>query len=228
MGGASSYIAMLSIAAFLGLAWLATKLSQAAGVSSIVLEITTGVIFGPSVVGLVAPEYAECQYARHINCEAPDNLSERIASGKSMGEGLQMMASMGYCPKDHYDHGSSHGDSAHAEAGHGGHDALVEAGRDVHDAAVVAGPDAHGDGGHDGDAHTEAGQGAQETTVAHAAHRRLSGSGGNYATYEECLVKSCQAYVSHECQLTPDFFTLIGHAGVALMIFESGMHFDFE
>jgi len=41
-------------------------------------------------------------------------------------------------------------------------------------------------------------------------------------------VKTCDADISHECQLTPDVFTLIGHAGVALMIFESGMHFDFE
>ena len=30
------------------------------------------------------------------------------------------------------------------------------------------------------------------------------------------------------CGSFPDFFTLIGHAGVGLMIFESGMHFDFE
>jgi Kef-type K+ transport system membrane component KefB len=34
--------------------------------------------------------------------------------------------------------------------------------------------------------------------------------------------------VSHECQLTPNIFTFVGHTGVALMIFESGMHFDFE
>merc|ERR1719346_421071 len=59
-------------------------------------------------------------------------------------------------------------------------------------------------------------------------HRRLAGGGGAYHSYDECLVKSCQAEVSHRCGLTPDFFTLIGHTGVAMMIFESGMHFDFE
>mmetsp|Transcript_74748 Transcript_74748/g.216965 ORF Transcript_74748/g.216965 Transcript_74748/m.216965 type:complete len:555 (-) Transcript_74748:174-1838(-) len=221
MGGASSFIAMLSIAAFLGLAWLATKLSQAAGVSSIVLEITTGVVFGPAVLGLVAPEYAECQHARHINCDPPQDLSERIAAGKSIGEGLQMIASMGYCPKDHYDHGASHGhDDAHgapAAAGHNATEAHAEAGHDALDDAM----DAHGEAGHDA-------TGAHAEGADHAAHRRLSGGGVHYATYEECLVKNCQSYVSHECQLTPDFFTLIGHAGVALMIFESGMHFDFE
>ncbi|CAK9065741.1 unnamed protein product [Durusdinium trenchii] len=64
-------------------------------------------------------------------------------------------------------------------------------------------------------------------THADTAHRRLAG-GGVYTSYEECLEKSCHAEISHECQLTPDMFTLIGHAGVALMIFESGMHFDFQ
>jgi len=49
-----------------------------------------------------------------------------------------------------------------------------------------------------------------------------------YTTYGECLEKACVLDVSHECQLTPNIFTFVGHAGVALMIFESGMHFDFE
>jgi Kef-type K+ transport system membrane component KefB len=49
-----------------------------------------------------------------------------------------------------------------------------------------------------------------------------------YPTYGECLEKACVLDVSHECQLTPNIFTFVGHAGVALMIFESGMHFDFE
>ena len=59
------------------------------------------------------------------------------------------------------------------------------------------------------------------------SHRRLGG-GGSFHSYQECLEKTCHSEISHECQLTPDVFTLIGHAGVALMIFESGMHFDFE
>jgi Kef-type K+ transport system membrane component KefB len=57
--------------------------------------------------------------------------------------------------------------------------------------------------------------------------RRLSG-GGSYNSYGECLTKECEAHRSSECQLYPDVFTLIGHTGVAMMIFESGMHFDFS
>jgi Kef-type K+ transport system membrane component KefB len=41
-------------------------------------------------------------------------------------------------------------------------------------------------------------------------------------------VKECKIDMQGKCQRTPDVFTLIGHTGVALMIFESGMHFDFK
>jgi len=227
MGGSSSFIAMLSIAAFLGLAWLATKVSRLMQVSSIVLEITTGVVFGPALVGLVAPEYAECQHARRIDCTPPLDLAERVKAGRHLGEGMTMIANMGFCPRDHYFHGE-HGGDAHG-VGHGDAVGHTEPGhaepghaepKPGHAEEGHESTEGHAEPEHDAEAHAE-------DAAAHA-HRRLSGGGVTYATYEECLVKSCQSFVSHECQLTPDFFTLIGHAGVALMIFESGMHFDFE
>lgn len=44
----------------------------------------------------------------------------------------------------------------------------------------------------------------------------------------DCLVTECDKEIAHLCGQEPDVFTLIGHTGVAMMIFESGMHFDFE
>merc|ERR1711957_462263 len=38
----------------------------------------------------------------------------------------------------------------------------------------------------------------------------------------------CVKEVAHLCGAEPNIFSLIGHAGVGLMIFESGMHFDFD
>jgi len=181
MGGASSFIAMLSIAGFLTATWIATKVSKLAGVSSIVLEITTGLVLGPQILGLMSPEYSICEHSRHIECEPPPDFAERIANFKPLGETFGRIANTDLCPYEDYHHGD-----------HGGHIP----------------------GGHGADA------------THGVSHRRLSG--GNYATYEECLIKSCEAEISHHCQLTPDVFTLIGHAGVAMMIFESGMHFDFE
>lgn len=63
--------------------------------------------------------------------------------------------------------------------------------------------------------------------------RRLGGGGGSagkvdYDDYTQCLEEQCKFEVAMECAETPDIFTVVGHIGVALMIFESGMHFDFE
>ncbi|CAE6967974.1 gerN [Symbiodinium natans] len=157
MGGASSFVALLAITGFLGASWTASKVSQAMGISDIVLVIATGVLLGPDVGGLISTEYSQCSHARHSKeCELHD-LS-------SLTNHLKAVQEKGICNPEDYE-------------------------------------DPH--------------------------HRRLAG-GGSYHSYEECLEKSCHAEISHDCQLTPDVFTLIGHAGVALMIFESGMHFDFQ
>jgi len=248
MGGASSFLAMLSIAGFLGCAWFASKASRLAGVSSIVLEITTGVVLGPSVLGLVSPEYAECQHARHVDCVAPKDLADRVRQGLPLGEGLGMIANMDYCPREQYAHDEQH-HVDHSELGHNetGHNETTDHNATGHDetghdetAAAAMGSDEMGAASNgsafarDGEAVAAAGLEGRQIDGGGGGgggvdgHRRLSGGGGTYSSYEECLVKSCEAEVAHHCSLTPDFFTLIGHAGVALMIFESGMHFDFE
>merc|ERR1719230_2296374 len=62
--------------------------------------------------------------------------------------------------------------------------------------------------------------------------RRLAGGSykgkTKYEDYEDCLKKMCMLEIAHKCSLTPNIFSFIGHMGVALMIFESGMHFDFD
>jgi len=168
MGGASSYIAMLSICGFLSASWLASKGSRLLGISSIVAEIAVGVVLGPSFLGLISSEYAKCEYIRNTNCTVPEDVEHLVQAGESVGHDLEHFL-------DHCAH--------------------------CHDLKVRQAVD----GG-----------------------RRLSGSKSCYTTFTECLDKSCKVEVSEKCGLTPDFFTLIGHAGVALMIFESGMHFDFE
>lgn len=200
MGGASSFLAMLSIAGFLAAAWLATKFSRYWGVSSIVLEIATGVLLGPSVFGLVAKEYAECQHLRHIDCSPPMNLKELLLKEQPLEDGLGMVVDMDVCHQSDYHHDS-----------------------DSHHSAQEGGEEEHGSHSIQGEAHSS----NDEHAGHEGSHRRLSG-GGSYGSYGECLEKSCQGEISRRCQLSPDFFTLIGHTGVAMMIFESGMHFDFD
>jgi len=168
MGGASSFLAILAICGFLTATWMATKLSKAVGISSIVLEIVTGMALGPQVGGLISKEYAECEHKRHTFCDLPSDFLERVVDN-NLGKHLGRIANMDFCDKADYS-------------------VIVE-----------------GVGG-----------------------RRLAGSSANYDSYAECLQKSCEGDISSRCGLTPDVFTMIGHAGVAMMIFESGMHFDFD
>ncbi|CAE7662101.1 nhaS3 [Symbiodinium sp. CCMP2592] len=279
MGGASSYIAMLCIAGFLGATWTASKVSRLLGVSDIVLVITTGVILGPDILGLVAKEYSVCSEARHADCSTIEDVTYKMANNMPLGQALGRIQNMDACdPADyhHDDHGSigdghghgedashgtmpgatneTHGGEHAADGGHAADGPAHEHSAENHSAGgghSTAGDHStsgehstHGDHsdhstsgahseGHSSPADHSGGEhGAAADHDAHqvshgSGHRRLSG-GGSYTSYEECLVKTCDADISHECQLTPDVFTLIGHAGVALMIFESGMHFDFE
>lgn len=211
MGGASSYIAMLSIAGFLGAAWTASKVSRLLGISSIVLEIVVGVALGPRGFGIVDPVYTVCETKRVDNCGGPEDLDERIEKGLPLGATLGHIASIGVCHAADYEH---HGHEDHSMGGNGLFNMTLTY---VNGAtAPPASQEDHGDnhGADHGDEHADAG------------HRRLSG--GHYTSYKECLIKECQHDVDEHCGSFPDFFTLIGHAGVGLMIFESGMHFDFE
>jgi len=290
MGGASSYLAILAICGFLSAAWMATKLSKMAGVSSIVLEIATGVILGPSVLGLISGEYATCEHKRWTTCDLPSEFEARVKEGLPFGADLDRIAGMDYCTYWQHD-AVGHGDGGHGDAddhsgadmGHGDGDEdhgssggnstastgtktastttevasrtteatagttkAVPATTTVAPATVApettkAGPattmalgaptTTRGAAWEDeGDTVHPRGGNDDPDDGSRGAGRRLSGGGGGkeYSSYGMCLEKSCLVDISHECGLTPDVFTLVGHAGVALMIFESGMHFDFE
>lgn len=212
MGGASSYLAILAIAGFLSLSWIATKISKAAGVSSIVLEIATGVVLGPAGVGLVAEEYASCQYERRVNCDAPPDFKKKIAGKQPIGAGLGDVRRSKVCDDyadTHASHGNDHGSTAEDKPDVDANPAIPGDNATKHPE-----PESHG---------------VTTTTVPlYLPHGRRLAGGGDYDSYEDCLVKTCKANVAHDCQETPNFFTLVGHTGVAMMIFESGMHFDFE
>jgi len=215
MGGASSYLAILAIAGFLAATWVATKVSRLLGVSSIVLEITTGVVLGPRLVGLMSDEYAKCEYLIYHDCTVPADWKHRLDNGLSLGADIDHIAHSGLCPYDAYFHDDGH-------HGHGaGHEANASSAGDHDGEEDHSGEEDHGE---------EAGEEDHGNADADGHHRRLAGGGSviMYTSYDECLEKSCKSEVSHHCGLTPDVFTLIGHAGVALMIFESGMHFDFD
>lgn len=89
-----------------------------------------------------------------------------------------------------------------------------------------------------------AGHGSGSESGGSSSSRRLAGAGSigadhseecatddminRYGSKEECEVGKCRAAVLGQCSVTPDVMTLIGHLGVSICIFESGMHFDFD
>jgi len=188
MGGASSYYSILALAAFFLAIWLSSKVSRAAGVSSIVLEISVGLLLSPQVLGLVPEEYSVCYEEMNRDC---DTTADRTTIAEMGTEYCDLQA---YLDAGKYDgfFGTSGTVTLHGHTYH------------------LDGTSSEGDD----------------------EHRRLSGGGAEgkteYDTYTDCLNQGCKLELANECGERPNILTLIGHTGVAMMIFESGMHFDFE
>mmetsp|Transcript_120291 Transcript_120291/g.256760 ORF Transcript_120291/g.256760 Transcript_120291/m.256760 type:complete len:546 (+) Transcript_120291:66-1703(+) len=167
MEEAGPFLAMLAISGFLATVWAASRLSKVIGISSMILQIVTGVVLGPGMVQLISPEYEVCESKRWIDCAAPEDMVERLQEGRPLTEALQRAVDRKICDFERYPMGNLTGKI-----------------------------------------------GSQKTVP-------------EFGSFEECVVRSCEHEVSEHCEERPDIFTLIGHAGVALMIFESGMHFDY-
>jgi len=95
---------------------MATKVSKLMGVSSIVLEIATGVILGPSVLGLISGEYADCTERRFTNCNLPSDFETRVQEGLPFGKGLDYIAQLDFCSY-WQDYGVGNGDDTGVDSG---------------------------------------------------------------------------------------------------------------
>lgn len=232
-----------------------------AGISSIVLEITTGLIFSPTILGLMPKEYAQCVFKLHHDCDdihTINHIQDHLQgcdyeAYMKTRNGVMLLPEAVEIPADaHSGHDSTSGGDMSSSSG--STDSSPSGSTDSSSAttgdSTMSGDQSHGDD-HSGD-HSDGGDHSGDHSGGHrrldffaetrkktsvpnsplaAQTRRLSGDAKGvtkYKTYTECLEKACVLDVSHECQLTPDIFTFVGHTGVALMIFESGMHFDFE
>lgn len=207
MGGANSFYAILAVCGFLSAVWAAAKLARLLSVSSIVLEMATGMILSPVVIGLLPEEYSVCEHSKFDSgkCEEED-------------KGQLYIAEQGYtyCDCEAYEAADllTEGWSCDTHSGVWT-DTTARRLLDVDD-----GFHRHPD---------------HERLTAKAArklNRRLASSSHEgeteYDNYGECLEKNCEQVLAEHCAETPEIFSLAGQMGVALMIFESGMHFDYE
>jgi len=189
MGGASSWYSIFAIVGFLTAIWCSGKAAKLVGISSIVFEVTAGLVLGQKVLGLIPTELSGCFHEQTIDCKSREAQETIARKGVEFCD-LQAYLDHGkYTPGEHWSTGFWGG----------GEDPVVTV------------------NGRDYDLSSQS--------------RRLGSSNegkADYANYIECLEEGCGLDLALKCAATPDIFTLVGHAGVGMMIFESGMHFDFE
>jgi Kef-type K+ transport system membrane component KefB len=220
MGGASSFYAMLAIAGFLVAVWCAGKISKIVGISSMVFEVAVGLVLGPEVLKLIPLELSECYYRKTYSC------SDRSELVKIAHDGWK------YCDLDAYLKANKYTPNAKWDTGFWGAMNAVQLKTEgdgkmtycLNPSISVAGCTVRRL-----DELLEDEPEVVETSPIPA--RRLADNQKGkveYNTYTECLQKGCDLNMAIKCATTPDIFTLVGHTGVAMMIFESGLHFDFE
>lgn len=220
---------MLAIAGFLTSLWLSSKISRRIGVSSIVMEVAVGLVLGPQVAGLIPSELSECYADQTVKCD------EREYQMKIAEKGYKWCDLGEYLKEGKYTRGAWN--TGFFGNGHGNNNGMVVFSGDkggtynldrsrrllenrssrLLEASVTNDV-------------AEIFEGSSRKLLT-SRDRRLAGDAKGktkYDTYDECLKKSCERDVNDECAYYPDIFTLVGHTGVAMMIFESGLHFDFE
>lgn len=199
MGGANSFYAMMAIFLFLAAVWGSAKVAKLVGISSIVLQIATGTLLSPSILSLLPAEYSVCEHRKFDAAKCDEE--ER---------GQQPIADEGtiYCDCAAYEASDKMTEGWLCD----GHSGLWSADRRRVLEATTLHPDHH--------------------QLKERVARRLASTGHEgetvYDDYGTCLTKNCEKVVASMCAETPEVFSLVGQIGVALMIFESGMHFDFE
>jgi len=185
-------------------------------------------------VSLMPPPYAVCQHKQRIVFGVTDDSSDMKLTFCNRPQALASLDDSHH----HLSHMLHHAYTASGNNDNFGcHHELV---------AFEAANFQRGTGDH-GDEHG-ADSGDQGSVASANNHRRMSSGGSqapwvcdnitlrsaqevNCGAFEEavdCTIAECDKEISHLCGIEPNFFTLIGHTGVSMMIFESGMHFDFK
>ena len=222
MAGASTFLALLCMIGFFAATWGGAKLARFIGLPALVFEIGIGIALGPHVGNLIGKEYAVCTSRHFTACVPPSNIGRLVYEGKPLGATYGRIANMHYCPKTLYLNITN----ATNASGHHWHH------RHPYTTTVRPKPKrVLSDDDFSLSAHARAV--ATTTTTRrptwnnHSNHSNLTAR-PPYSSYVECLRESCMADLKSRCDTAPDLFTLIGHAGVGLAIFQSSLRFDLE
>jgi len=178
-------------------------------VSSIVLEVSVGLLLGPSVIGIIPKELSVCYESQIRDCTGrPDQLNIADKGNEYCDLDAYMKAGLYASPWDKGFHKSG---TASKVTLHGKVYCLdpsdTSCNRRLEDAS---------------EPRRLAGNKLWDGTVVDKKGKT------DFDNYDACLKAGCELDTALKCATTPDIFTLVGHTGVGMMIFESGMHFDFS
>lgn len=224
MGGTSTFLALLCMIGFLAAAWGASKIGRFVGLPAFFLEIGIGIVLGPQVGRLIGHEYAVCTSRNFKACELPLNIDELIRTGEPLGATFGQIANMEYCPKELYDQDAARFrryKKALDEEGNG----RPKNRRQLKEAEAMSFRE-------QAEAMERSKVRAPATTTKrhHHHHHNITNATNVtlFSPYATCLQRSCEQDYAKRCADNPDLFTLIGHAGVGLVMFEGSLLFSVE
>jgi Kef-type K+ transport system membrane component KefB len=212
---------MLQISGFLAALWIAGKISRLIGVSSIVMEVGVGIVLGPQAAKMIPSELGECFQDQKVDCDTRKWQLDTAQKGTE------------YCDVQAYiDKGTYVLGGASWTTGFFGSTSSVTLDGKYYclDPSGCSGGRRLESSASDVEVEENPFEIAGHVGLQAVPRRLKKDQKGKtkYDSYSDCLKEACKLDVALECAYNPDVFTLVGHTGVALMIFESGLHFDFE
>jgi Kef-type K+ transport system membrane component KefB len=227
---------MLFITGFLCALWCAGKLSKLIGISSIVLEVAVGLVLGPQAAKIIPSELSECFEDQKVNCDSRTwqlNTANKGTEYCDLATYVRLnkyaspwytgffgnvsdvtLDGTRYCLKEYCYRRLEDSDVVIEDFG-------VSMPKSESTASDLPKPEPEPEA-------TFASAGRYGLQAVPRRLKKDQKGKDKYDSYNECLKESCKLDVALECATVPDVFTLVGHTGVAMMIFESGLHFDFE
>lgn len=217
MTGTSTFIPLLCLIGFFAASWTCSKVSRVIGFPLLLLEIGCGILFGPQVVQLMHPEYAVCQSREFSQeCALPPDFNKRLAEGLTLGPGLGRIANTGACGTDL----SVFGWNARRPrlSGLNTTTSLNGSGNDSFNTVNGSNMSNVSNGTNSSVYWSYANQTENVTSMPAVPAVEL---------FRQCLIQECLADFERRCNYSPDLFTMMGHAGIGLLVFENGLQFDF-
>ena len=173
------------------------KAARLIGISPILPEILFGLLLSPSVAGLMPKPYAECQHKDDFQC-SDDAVFNAILFGGPDHKLNGLLRDRELCQDERlsWEH--------HVHNG--------TLGSDDGNLSILS--------------HSDCAILQDGLSGIRGGDEDMLNACGAFNKLVVCAQDKCKAEINYLCSWEPDVFTMLGRAGLSLMVFESGMRFD--